>query len=141
MLGKIIQMRSKKNEWKVKYSSTIWLSMHWNCDSWTVCLWGIQSTYLSLYSFVICPSTYLYEKNMARNELALYTSFEEEIEENCILCGTAENKPLDLGKKVTFGEITVHHFCLVSSTCNSVLLFEAWCIILICCEQFSDIVG
>lgn len=59
---------------------------------------------------------------MARTELALYNSFEEEIEEICILCGTAENKPSELGKKITFDEITAHHFCLVS--CCSDCVFE-----------------
>lgn len=51
---------------------------------------------------------------MASNELALYTSFEEEIEEICVLCGTADNKPSELGKKITFDGITAHHFCMVS---------------------------
>lgn len=48
------------------------------------------------------------------NELALYTSFDEEQDEKCVLCGIADDKPIEFGKKITIDEITVHHFCMVS---------------------------
>lgn len=49
-----------------------------------------------------------------KNELALYNSFDEPVDENCILCDSAVDKPSEFGKKITVDQITAHHFCLVS---------------------------
>lgn len=45
-------------------------------------------------------------------ELELYTSFEEI--DACILCGQSDDDPIELGKKMTKDNITIHHFCAVS---------------------------
>lgn len=50
-------------------------------------------------------------------ELPLYRSYEEDDSENCILCTQDIDNPIELGDKLTYGEITIHHFCAVSHFC------------------------
>lgn len=47
------------------------------------------------------------------NELALYSSFDEEQSDTCILCGRDIDNVIDYGKKIAVGGVTAHHFCLV----------------------------
>lgn len=56
------------------------------------------------------------EKNN-NDELAFYTSFEEAppAEEKCVFCGQSDENSFEFGKKVSFDNITAHHFCLVGS--------------------------
>lgn len=48
-------------------------------------------------------------------QLALYKSFEEEIDNPCKLCKTNAIDPVNLGNKHTIEDVTAHHFCLVGS--------------------------
>lgn len=66
----------------------------------------IQITCDSLYLFLISSCN-------DNDELPLYSSFEETVAE-CVLCGSSEDIPMELGKKITVDDVTVHHFCLVS---------------------------
>lgn len=58
------------------------------------------------------------------DELPLYSSFEESEEAvpECVLCGSSEDIPLELGKMVTMDDVTVHHFCLVSEMIEKIVL-------------------
>lgn len=46
-------------------------------------------------------------------ELPLYRSFDES-QEKCILCTKDLDDPIEFGDKLTYGEITIHHYCAVS---------------------------
>lgn len=50
--------------------------------------------------------------------LALYTSIEEEIPAECVLCFKDTDEPILFGKKLSVGGVTAHHFCLVSESLN-----------------------
>lgn len=60
----------------------------------------------SIYTII-----YAREKNA---DLVLYTSFDEEIAEDCILCGQNTDDIIEYGRKITKNGITAHHFCLVT---------------------------
>lgn len=51
------------------------------------------------------------------DELPHYRSFGEENEEEeelcCILCKQNINDPIELGDKLTYENITIHHYCAV----------------------------
>lgn len=47
------------------------------------------------------------------DELPLYNSIVEDDE--CVLCRSDIDEPSEFGKKKSVEDITVHHFCLVSS--------------------------
>lgn len=49
-------------------------------------------------------------------ELVLYDSFDASNE--CVFCRTNVDNTVDLGKKITVGDTTVHHFCLVRKRAN-----------------------
>lgn len=63
--------------------------------------------------FIRCLINFSDGNNAA--ELALYSSFDEAVETQCVFCGQSKNDPIYLGKKITVENITAHHFCLVRS--------------------------
>lgn len=46
-------------------------------------------------------------------DLPHYRSFEEDEEPQCILCKTSLDDPVEYGDKVSYENITIHHFCAV----------------------------
>lgn len=64
-------------------------------------------------------------KMSRQQELALYSSFEEEKSEFCVFCGREEENSIEFGKKLTYEDVTVHHFCLVS-ICNCKHFYSDW---------------
>lgn len=59
-------------------------------------------------------NNYVDEEEEEIGELPLYSSMEEA--KPCSFCGKELDDPVKLGKKVTVGDITAHHFCLVFSS-------------------------
>lgn len=55
---------------------------------------------------------------LSDQELALYSSFNEDDSEICVFCGKNDNNLMELGKKYSYGDTTAHHFCLVIIICN-----------------------
>lgn len=48
-------------------------------------------------------------------DLPHYRSFDESEEAKCILCKTNVDDPIEYGDKVTYGDVTIHHFCAVNA--------------------------
>lgn len=55
----------------------------------------------------------------------MYTSFEEEVAKDCILCGQNTDDTIQFGRKITINDLTVHHYCLVTLFCYCIVFHSS----------------